>query len=46
MQVHIESVKPETLRAGLRRAIKSQEAQDVGLAQRGEDTYLVRRATS
>ena len=43
MQVHIEGVKPATLRAGLRRALKGKEAEDVRLAQRGEETYLVRQ---
>lgn len=42
--VEIEDKKPQTLRAGLRRAIKSQAAQDVRQAQRGEETYLVRPA--
>ncbi len=39
MLVTIEGMKPATLRAGLRRALKGNEA--VKLAQRGEDTYLV-----
>jgi len=41
MEVSLEGVKPETLRAGLRTAIKSREEQDVRLVQRGEKTYLV-----
>jgi hypothetical protein len=36
-------MKPGDLRAGLRRALKGNE--EVKLAQRGEDTYLVRQAT-
>ena len=40
MQVTIEGMKPATLRAGLRRALKGKEG--VRLAQRGEETYLVR----
>jgi hypothetical protein len=43
MQITIEGMKPATLRAGLRRALKGNE--DVKLAQRGEETYLVREAT-
>ena len=43
MQLHIEDMKPGTLRAGLRRAIKSEGALDVRLAQRGEETYLMRK---
>ena len=42
MQVTIEGMKPATLRAGLRRALKGRETEGVKLAQRGEDTYLVR----
>ena len=42
MKVTIEGMKPATLRAGLRRALKGKEAEGVKLAQRGEDTYLVR----
>jgi hypothetical protein len=45
MQVTIEGMKPATLRAGLRRALKGKEAEGVRLAQRGEETYLVRRTT-
>ncbi|MBN1320393.1 MAG: hypothetical protein JXA87_06060 [Thermoleophilia bacterium] len=41
MQVSIEGMKPATLRAGLRRALKGNE--DVKMAQRGEETFLVRR---
>ena len=41
-QVTIEGMKPATLRAGLRRALKDNV--EVKLAQRGEDTYLVRLA--
>ena len=40
MQVTIEGMKPATLRAGLRRALKGNE--DVKMAQRGEETFLVR----
>lgn len=40
MQVSIEGMKPATLRAGLRRALKGNE--DVKMAQRGEETYLRR----
>jgi hypothetical protein len=43
MQVSIEGMKPATLRAGLRRALKGNE--DVRLAQRGEETYLIRKTT-
>jgi hypothetical protein len=43
MQVGIEGMKPATLRAGLRRALKSKEAEGVKLAQRGEETYLARQ---
>jgi hypothetical protein len=42
MQVTIEGMKPATLRAGLRRALKGREDEGVRLAQRGENTYLVR----
>ena len=42
MQVTIEGMKPATLRAGLRRALKGKEADGVKLAQRGEATYLAR----
>jgi hypothetical protein len=41
MQITIERMKPATLRAGLRRAPKGNE--DVKMAQRGEETYLVRQ---
>ena len=41
VQVTIEGMKPATLRAGLRRALKSND--DVKLVQRGEETFLVRR---
>jgi hypothetical protein len=41
MEIAIEGMKPATLRAGLRRALKGKE--DVKLAQRGEETYLVLR---
>ncbi|HEY5528042.1 MAG TPA: hypothetical protein VIL51_01170, partial [Thermoleophilia bacterium] len=37
MQITIEGMKPATLRAGLRRALKGKEG--VRLAQRGERTY-------
>jgi hypothetical protein len=40
VQVTIEGMKPATLRAGLRRALRGTD--DVKLAQRGEETYLVR----
>jgi hypothetical protein len=40
MQVTVEGMKPATLRAGLRRALEGSEG--VKLAQRGEETYLVR----
>jgi len=43
MQVTVDA-KPATLRAGLRRALKGNE--DVKMAQRGEETYLVRRAAN
>jgi hypothetical protein len=42
MQVTIEGMKPATLRAGLRRALKGMEGEGVKLAQRGEETYLAR----
>jgi hypothetical protein len=42
MQVSMEGMKPSTLRAGLRRALKDREGEGVKLAQRDEDTYLVR----
>ena len=45
MQVTIEGMKTATLRAGLRRALKGKEGEGVRLAQRGEETYLVRLAT-
>jgi hypothetical protein len=45
MKVTIEGVKPATLRAGLRRAPKGKVGEGVRLAQRGEETYLVREAT-
>ena len=45
MQVTIEGMKPATLRAGLRRALKGKEAEGVKLAQRGEETYLQRQET-
>ena len=41
MQIIIENMKPATLRAGLRRALRDNG--DVRLAQRGEETYLVRQ---
>jgi hypothetical protein len=44
MQVTIEGMKPTTLRAGLRRALKGVD--DVKMAQREEKTYLVRRDAS
>jgi len=43
MKIEIEGMKPATLRAGLRRALKGKEAEGVRLAQRGEETYLVRK---
>jgi len=43
MQVTIEGMKPATLRAGLRRALKGRG--DVKMAQRGEETFLVRQTT-
>ena len=43
MQVTVEEIKPATLRAGLRRALRGNEG--VKLAQRGEKTYLVRTLT-
>ena len=43
MRVEIEDVKPGTLRAGLRRALKGRETEGVKLAQRGEETYLACR---
>ena len=46
MQVTIEGMKPATLRAGLRRALKGKEADGVRLAQRGEETFLIREATT
>jgi hypothetical protein len=44
MQVTIEGMKLATLRAGLRRALNGVDG--VKMAQRGEDTYLVRQAAS
>ncbi len=41
-QVTIEGMKPATLRAGLRRALKGNE--DVKMAQRGEVTFLIRHS--
>jgi len=43
MKVTPEGLKVATLRAGLRRALKGNE--EVKLAQRGEETFLVRRGT-
>ena len=43
MKVTIEGMKPATLRAGLRRALKGKDGGGVRLAQRGEETYLVQR---
>ena len=40
MQITMEGMKPATLRAGLRRALKGNKG--VKMAQRGEETYLVR----
>lgn len=40
MQVSIEGMKPAALRAGLRRTLKGNE--DVKMAQRGEETFLMR----
>ena len=42
MQITMEGMKPATLRAGLRRALKGKEAEGVKLTQRGEETYLAR----
>lgn len=42
VQVVVDGMKPATLRAGLRRALEGNE--DVKIAQRGEETYLVRRS--
>jgi len=44
MQVSIDGMKPATLRAGLRRALKGSEV--VKMAQRGEETFLVCGATN
>lgn len=44
MQITIEGMKPATLRAGLRRALKGKENEGAKLAQRGNETYLVRQA--
>ena len=41
-QVTIEGMKPATLRAGLRRALKGREGKGVKMAQRGDATYLIR----
>ncbi len=45
MQVQLDGVKPATLRAGLRTAIKNGAAKDVQLVQRGEVTFLVAKAS-
>jgi hypothetical protein len=45
MLVTIEGMKPATLRAGLRRALKGEEAESVRPAQRGDETHLVRTKT-
>jgi hypothetical protein len=42
VEITIEGMKPATLRAELRRALKDNE--EVKMAQRGEETYLVRRS--
>jgi len=42
MEIVIEGVKPATLRAGLRRALKNNEG--VKMAQRGDSTYLMQLA--
>jgi len=42
MQVSIEGMNPATLRAGLRRTLKSNEGVGVKMAQRGKETYLMR----
>ncbi|NLE74001.1 MAG: hypothetical protein GX604_05170 [Actinobacteria bacterium] len=42
VQVTIEGIKPATLRAGLRRALKGKEGEGVKPAQIGEMTYVVR----
>ena len=44
MQIAVEQMKPATLRAGLRRALKGNG--EVKLAQRGVETYLVRNTSS
>ena len=44
MQVTIEGMKAATLRAGLRRALKGNE--ELKMAQRGEETFLVKRSAS
>jgi hypothetical protein len=41
MEISLEGAKPETLRAGLRTAIKSTAEHDVKLVQRADETYLV-----
>ena len=41
MQITMEGMKPATLRARLRRALKGNKG--VKMAQRGEETYLVRQ---
>ena len=43
MQVTIEGMKPATLRAGLRGALKGGKSEGVKLAQGGAETYLARR---
>jgi hypothetical protein len=45
VQVTIEGMKPATLRAGLRRALKGKEGEGIRMAQRGEETYLARQST-
>ena len=45
MQITIEGMKPATLRAGLRRALKGREGEGVRLAQRGDATYLLLRVS-
>jgi hypothetical protein len=45
MRVTIEGMKPATLWAGLRRALKGKESEGVRLAQRGEETHLVKQTT-
>ena len=41
--VDVPDKKPVTLVQGLRKAIDSEGAGDIGVVQRGEETYLVRQ---